>query len=95
MMETLVIDRQEYSYVPWPQLSKIPGDKLSVGITTSPTSQHPAVGLIGDWMTLESNDLGSHWLPTNDHKTPHNWPGAPTREKQDGFANPTGTANPS
>lgn len=86
MMETFVIHSQEGSYVPWPQLSKLSGDKLSVGVTTSPTSQHPAVGLVGDWMTLESNDLGSSWLPNNDPKIPHNWPGATTREKQDRFA---------
>ena len=85
-MEHVVLHKRDGSYVPWPQPAKLPDGRLTVGITESPASQHPAVGLLGDWTVLESRDEGRTWSATDDPSAPQSWPGATTREKEDRFA---------
>ena len=85
-MEHVVLRKRDGFYVPWPQPAKLPDGRLTVGITESPASQHPAVGLLGDWTVLESRDEGRTWSATDNPAVPQSWPGGTTREKEDRFA---------
>ena len=74
-------------YSAFPQLYHAENDRLVIGIPSSRFTDHFHVDTKSRFIVLESTDLGSSWIPTNDPSIPFNWPGSNPRERYDRFAN--------